>query len=243
MEVTVFSEKRHIRVFRNHRIPIWFILKTKTGDRRRATPDIEHHNGSFSIILDWPGICDGKIMAPRKEQRLLSGPFTPNMDQLSWLNTEWSCILNHAQLHMNLLEPFMAFRRVMLQILSCKDCTVQHLLESACILRKGCRFSQSVAALHTFKYLYIGMGGEDSKLYWLGRMFEFIDVGKNGKIIFKEFLVGSAHILNQSLFQQACKVAFIKSDIDQDLYINEQEFGDSLMPAMGNFSIDEVSLC
>ncbi|KAI3512910.1 hypothetical protein L1887_20232 [Cichorium endivia] len=107
-----------------------------------------------------------------KEQRLLSGPFTPNMDQLSWLNTEWSCILNRAQLHMNLLEPFMAFRRVMLQILSCKDCTVQHLLESASILRKGCRFSQSAAALHEFKYLYIGMGGEDSKLYWLGRVEE-----------------------------------------------------------------------
>ncbi|KAI3501036.1 hypothetical protein L1887_28892 [Cichorium endivia] len=181
MEVTVLLEKRHIRVFRNHRIPICksitpslngrsivfssliisaaatfpllgFILKTKTGDRRRVTPDIEHHNDNGT-----------------KEQRLLSGPFTPNMDQLSWLNTEWSCILNRAQLHMNLLEPFMAFRRVMLQILSCKDCTVQHLLESASILRKGCRFSQFVAALHAFKYLYIGMRGEDSKLYWLGR--------------------------------------------------------------------------
>ncbi|KAI3789497.1 hypothetical protein L2E82_02294 [Cichorium intybus] len=116
----------------------------------------------------------------------------------------------------------------MLQILSCKDCTVQHLLEPVSILRKGCRFSQSAAALHEFKYLYIGMGGEDTKLYWLGRMFEFIDVGKNRKIIFKE---------------QACEVTFIESDIDQDLYINEQEFGASLMPAMGNLSTDEVSLC
>lgn len=105
-------------------------------------------------------------------KKLLSGPFTPNMDQLTWLNTEWSCILNRAQLHMNLLEPFIAFRRVMLQILSCKDGTVQHLLESASILRKGCRFSQAAAVLHEFKFLYIGMGGEYSKLYWLGRIEE-----------------------------------------------------------------------
>nr|KAJ0220286.1 hypothetical protein LSAT_V11C200098900 [Lactuca sativa] len=59
------------------------------------------------------------------------------MLNLSWLNTEWSCILNRAQLHMSLLEPFMAFKGFMFQILSCKDYTVQHLLESASILRKA----------------------------------------------------------------------------------------------------------
>ncbi|KVH98208.1 Armadillo-type fold [Cynara cardunculus var. scolymus] len=121
--------------------------------------------------LRWAWL-DGKKDSHTDSQRLLSGPLIPNMDQLTWLNTEWSCILNRAQLHMNLLEPFIAFRRVMLQILSCKDGTVQHLLESASILRKGCRFSQAAAALHEFKFLYIGMGGEDSKLYWLGRIEE-----------------------------------------------------------------------
>ncbi|GJU96059.1 serine/threonine-protein kinase ATM isoform X1 [Tanacetum coccineum] len=105
-------------------------------------------------------------------QKMLSGPSTPNMNQLSWLNTEWSCILSRAQLHMNLLEPFIAFRKVMLQILNCKDCTVQHLLESSSILRKGYRFSQAAAALHEFKFIYIGMGGEHSKLYWHGRVEE-----------------------------------------------------------------------
>lgn len=60
----------------------------------------------------------------------------------------------------------------MLQILSCKDCTVQHLLESASILRKGYRFSQAAAALHEFKFIYIGMGGEHSKIYWHGRVEE-----------------------------------------------------------------------
>ncbi|KAK9073522.1 hypothetical protein SSX86_007846 [Deinandra increscens subsp. villosa] len=121
--------------------------------------------------MRWASL-DGKKDNLTEAQKLPSGPFTPNMEQLSWLNTEWSCILNRAQLHMNLLEPFIAFRKVMLQILSCKDSTVQHLLESASILRKGCRFSQAAAALHEFKFLYVGMGGEDSKLYWIGRVEE-----------------------------------------------------------------------
>ncbi|KAL8261037.1 hypothetical protein R6Q59_025086 [Mikania micrantha] len=121
--------------------------------------------------LRW-ALLDSKKDNHTKAQKLPSGPFTPNMDQLSWLNTEWRCILDRAQLHMNLLEPFIAFRKVMLQILSCKDCTVQHLLESASILRKGCRFSQAAAALHELKYLFMGMGGEDSKLYWIVRVEE-----------------------------------------------------------------------
>ncbi|KAJ0603861.1 putative non-specific serine/threonine protein kinase [Helianthus annuus] len=121
--------------------------------------------------LRWASL-DGKKDNQTEGDKLLSGPFTPNMDQLSWLNTEWSCILNRAQLHMNLLEPFIAFRKVMLQILSCKDCTVQHLLESASILRKGYRFSHAAAALHELKFFYIGIGGEDSKVYWLGRVEE-----------------------------------------------------------------------
>lgn len=72
------------------------------------------------------------------------------------------------------------------------------------------------------------------------KMFDFIDVGKNGEIIFKEFLVGSAHILNQPLFHQACELAFTETDIDQDLHINEQQLGASLMPAMGSLSTDEI---
>lgn len=37
---------------------------------------------------------------------------------------------------MDLLEPFIAFRRVLLQVLRSKDCMVQHLLQSASTLRK-----------------------------------------------------------------------------------------------------------
>ncbi|KVH88278.1 Calcium-binding EF-hand [Cynara cardunculus var. scolymus] len=55
------------------------------------------------------------------------------------------------------------------------------------------------------------------------KIFEFIDVDKNRKITFKEFLVGSVHILKQPLFRQACEAAFTETDMDQDHYISEQE--------------------
>lgn len=56
--------------------------------------------------------------------------------QLTCLDMDWKRTLKQAQLHMNLLEPFVAFRRVLLQILNCQNYTVQHLLESAATLRK-----------------------------------------------------------------------------------------------------------
>ncbi|KAI3807033.1 hypothetical protein L1987_22953 [Smallanthus sonchifolius] len=154
--------------------------------------------------LRWASL-DGKKDNHSEIQKLPSGPFTPNMDQLSWLNTEWSCILNRAQLHMNLLEPFIAFRKVMLQILRCKDCTVQHLLESASILRKGCRFSQAAAALHEFKFLYMGMGVEDSKLYWLGRVEEAKLLRAQGQ---HEMAVNLAKYISES-----CKVNEEAADV------------------------------
>ncbi|KAK9943183.1 hypothetical protein M0R45_008801 [Rubus argutus] len=96
----------------------------------------------------------------------------PQMEELSWLNVDWSSILERTQLHMSLLEPFIAFRRVLLQVLSCKDSMVQHLLQSTSTLRKGSRFSQAAAALHEFKYLCVESGEQDSSLYWLGRLEE-----------------------------------------------------------------------
>lgn len=91
------------------------------------------------------------------EKKMFSEPTIPTLDQLEWLNTNWSFILKQAQLHMNLLEPFIAFRRVLLKILNCKDAIVQHLLESASTLRKGSRFSLAAAALHEFKFFNVGV--------------------------------------------------------------------------------------
>ncbi|PIA61953.1 hypothetical protein AQUCO_00200149v1 [Aquilegia coerulea] len=108
------------------------------------------------------------------EKERVSEPAIPTLDQLEWLNTDWSYILKQTQLHMNLLEPFIAFRRVLLQILNCKDCILQHLLESASTLRKGSRFSLAAAALHEFKFLSVGAESQLPTPYicFLGRIEE-----------------------------------------------------------------------
>lgn len=115
--------------------------------------------------------CESMNLYPQMEE-VNSEPLIPTIDQLSWLNVDWSSILERTQLHMSLLEPFIAFRRVLLQVLSCKDSMVQHLLQSTSTLRKGSRFSQAAAALHEFKYLCVESGEQDSSLYWLGRLEE-----------------------------------------------------------------------
>ncbi|KAL3529546.1 hypothetical protein ACH5RR_008868 [Cinchona calisaya] len=121
--------------------------------------------------LRWSMLCK-RTGASSVMLKLSSEPIVPFIDQLSWLNKDWSRILEQAQLHMNLLEPFIAFRRVLLQILNCTDYKLLHLLESASILRKGIRFSQSAASLHEFKSLCTAMGKEYSNVYWRGRLEE-----------------------------------------------------------------------
>ncbi|XP_073284364.1 serine/threonine-protein kinase ATM isoform X12 [Primulina huaijiensis] len=121
--------------------------------------------------LRWNSSCE-KFDSSSERQKLLSEPVVPSMDQLQTLHKIWIRIFKQAELHMNMLEPFIAFRRVLLQVLNSSDSTAHHLLESASILRKGCRTSQAAAALHEFKYLCSGLGEEYSNLYWLGRLEE-----------------------------------------------------------------------
>ncbi|KAK9056219.1 hypothetical protein SSX86_027309 [Deinandra increscens subsp. villosa] len=71
-------------------------------------------------------------------------------------------------------------------------------------------------------------------------IFGFVDVGKNGVITFKEFLVGSIHILKLPLFRRACEVAFNESDVDKDGYISLSEFGGSTSPAIHDLSTSEI---
>nr|XP_027123123.1 serine/threonine-protein kinase ATM isoform X2 [Coffea arabica] len=121
--------------------------------------------------LRWSMLCK-KTVASSVTLRLSSEPIDPFMDQLSWLNKDWRRILEQAQLHMNLLEPFIAFRRVLFEILNCRDFKLQHLLEAASTLRKGIQFSQAAASLHEFKSLCTAMGKEHSNVYWHGRLEE-----------------------------------------------------------------------
>ncbi|MED6180993.1 hypothetical protein PIB30_015216 [Stylosanthes scabra] len=115
---------------------------------------------------------DNSTMIGLRKQNVTSEPVIPSTEKLSRMDMDWCSILQRMQLHMNLLEPFIAFRRVLLQILGCRDSMLQHLLQSASTLRKGSRFSQSAAALHEFKFLSVEMKEQSPSLYWLGRLEE-----------------------------------------------------------------------
>ncbi|XP_034708450.1 lysophospholipid acyltransferase LPEAT2 isoform X1 [Vitis riparia] len=78
--------------------------------------------------------------------------------------------------------------------------------------------------------------------YLSEKIFGFIDVDKSGRITFKQFLFGSAHVMKQPLFRQACELAFAECDSDGDLYISEQELGDSIRPVIPDLNEDEWQL-
>lgn len=52
------------------------------------------------------------------------------------LHENWKRVLKQTDLHTNLLEPFIAFRTILLRVLNSIDSMVHHLRESAAILRK-----------------------------------------------------------------------------------------------------------
>ncbi|XVF79948.1 hypothetical protein PTKIN_Ptkin15bG0031100 [Pterospermum kingtungense] len=56
-----------------------------------------------------------------------------------------------------------------------------------------------------------------------GEIFGFLDVEKNGSITFKQFLFGSAHVMKQPLFRQACELAFAECDAEGDNYCTDKE--------------------
>lgn len=56
-----------------------------------------------------------------------------------------------------------------------------------------------------------------------------------------QFLYGSAHVMRQPLFRQACELAFAKCDRTGNNYISRNELGDSVRPAIPNLNEDEVN--
>lgn len=105
---------------------------------------------------------------------LLSGPFVPSSEQLDWFNADWQYILKQMQLQFNLLEPFIAFRRILFQILNCKEYIPRHLLEFATIFRKCGRLSHAATAVHELKLICAEMENrkEVSPICQLGRLEE-----------------------------------------------------------------------
>ncbi|KAL7203576.1 hypothetical protein ACSBR2_016782 [Camellia fascicularis] len=72
------------------------------------------------------------------------------------------------------------------------------------------------------------------------KIFGVLDVEKKGKITFKQFLYGSAHVLKQPLFRRACELAFAECHTGKNHYISEQELGDSIRQAIPN--MDELEI-
>ncbi|XP_074316262.1 serine/threonine-protein kinase ATM [Silene latifolia] len=126
---------------------------------------------SLAWDLRW-GVSPGGANSRGKKPNVCSEPTVPTMDQLFRLDTQWGCILKQTKMDMNLLEPFVAFRKVLVEILGCKDSLLQHLLQSSSVLRKGAMFSQAAASLQEFKVMCMELGGEHTNLYWLGRLEE-----------------------------------------------------------------------
>ncbi|XP_043715963.1 lysophospholipid acyltransferase LPEAT2-like isoform X2 [Telopea speciosissima] len=60
----------------------------------------------------------------------------------------------------------------------------------------------------------------------LEKIFGYLDVEKQGSVTFRQFFFGSAHILKQPLFSQACESAFTECDGRECNYISQQQVGE-----------------
>ncbi|KAK0582567.1 hypothetical protein LWI29_027142 [Acer saccharum] len=71
-------------------------------------------------------------------------------------------------------------------------------------------------------------------------IFGFIDVDKNGSIIFKQFLFASAHVMKLPLFRTACELAFAECDTGGNGAISEHELGVAIRRAIPELNEDEI---
>ncbi|KAJ4952618.1 hypothetical protein NE237_029450 [Protea cynaroides] len=72
------------------------------------------------------------------------------------------------------------------------------------------------------------------------KIFRYLDVEKQGSVTFRQFFFGSAYILKQPLFLQACELAFTEFDGRGSNYVSQQQLRDSLKIAMPGLSEEEV---
>ncbi|KAK6920213.1 EF-hand domain [Dillenia turbinata] len=72
------------------------------------------------------------------------------------------------------------------------------------------------------------------------QIFNFIDVERNEKITFKQFLITSAYIRKQRLFRQAYELAFSRCDLAGNGLISKQEFRSSIAHAVPDLRDDEI---
>ncbi|KAK2650475.1 hypothetical protein Ddye_017964 [Dipteronia dyeriana] len=71
-------------------------------------------------------------------------------------------------------------------------------------------------------------------------IFGFIDVDRNGTIVFKQFLFASAHVMKLPLFRTACELAFAECDTGGNGAISEHELGAAIRRAIPELNEDEI---
>ncbi|KAG9451664.1 hypothetical protein H6P81_004568 [Aristolochia fimbriata] len=73
------------------------------------------------------------------------------------------------------------------------------------------------------------------------KIFGFLDVERRGSITFRQFLLGSAHIMKQPLFQRACAAAFDICDEESKEQISKQQLRDVIWSTGTGMSEKNVS--
>ncbi|KAF9614793.1 hypothetical protein IFM89_020647 [Coptis chinensis] len=78
------------------------------------------------------------------------------------------------------------------------------------------------------------------KCHLAEKIFEFIDLENQGSITFKQFLFGSAHVMKQPFFWQACELAFSECAVGGSGYISKQQWSDYIRLAISDMSNEEM---
>ncbi|KAF3329020.1 serine/threonine-protein kinase ATM [Carex littledalei] len=157
---------------------------------------------SMSWDVRWKTCADKRSKRTPKIIDNSSEAIIPGRAQMEPLNEEWRFVLQQTQLDLDVLEPFIAFRRVLLQILDCKEFVIENLLQSASVLRKGSKFSLAAAALHELKGLCCQkVQGPSSQNYYLARLEEAKLLRAEGQHDMAVSLGSSRTIIEQYLKQ------------------------------------------
>ncbi|KAL7203516.1 hypothetical protein ACSBR2_016738 [Camellia fascicularis] len=105
-------------------------------------------------------------------------------------------------------------------------------------IAESCLVTLTVQTSHSYGDIMLLAKASESK-----QIFGVLDVEKKGKITFKQFLYGSAHVLQQPFSDEPCELAFIECHTGENHYISEQELGDYIkaaIPNMDEFEIHEL---
>ncbi|BBN18785.1 serine-protein kinase ATM [Marchantia polymorpha subsp. ruderalis] len=100
----------------------------------------------------------------------ISGPLMPTTKQIESFDASWQENLKQMQAHYELAEPYIAIRKVLLELLGLHRCIPQHLLQFSSFARKAGRLNHAGSSIHELKLLcsYLHRS-EDTDIYSISR--------------------------------------------------------------------------